>query len=120
MSSLGVLTEFGSVKDEGEFNGNTMASGGVATVPVEVVCPEEGVFDVIATLSKVNGNENNSSSNTAKANVAVFSKGFDRNLLLEEATGAWCGYCPAGMVMMENIKKTYPADRCIPHSCPSG
>ena len=42
MSSLGVLTEFGSVKDEGEFNGNTMASGGVATVPVEVVCPEEG------------------------------------------------------------------------------
>ncbi len=114
VSSLGVLTEFGSVKDEGEFNGNTMASGGVATVPVEVVCPEEGVFDVIATLSKVNGNENNSSSNTAKANVAVFSKGFDRNLLLEEATGAWCGYCPAGMVMMENIKKTYPADRCIP------
>ena len=43
---------------------------------------------------------------SAKVLTAIFS--------FEEATGAWCGYCPAGMVMMENIKKTYPADRCIP------
>ena len=30
------------------------------------------------------------------------------NLVVEEGTGAWCGYCVAGNVMMEELSKKYP------------
>lgn len=33
--------------------------------------------------------------------------GFARNVVLEEATGTWCGYCPAGIVMMDELSKQY-------------
>lgn len=34
--------------------------------------------------------------------------GYTRNLVVEEGTGTWCGYCPAGIVFMETLKKEYP------------
>lgn len=40
---------------------------------------------------------------------------FDRNILLEEATGAWCGYCPDAHLIVNEAKKTYGA-RVIPVS----
>ena len=40
---------------------------------------------------------------------------FDRNILLEEATGAWCGYCPDAHLIVSEAKKTYGA-RVIPVS----
>ena len=40
---------------------------------------------------------------------------FDRNILLEEATGAWCGYCPDAHLILNEAKKTY-GSRVIPVS----
>jgi hypothetical protein len=40
---------------------------------------------------------------------------FDRNILLEEATGAWCGYCPDAHLIVAEAKKTY-GSRVIPVS----
>lgn len=120
VKTLSMLTEFGATKDEAPFEGVTMKPGGISQVPVEVVCPEEGIFDVIAKVSKVNGNENKSANNTATGNVAVYDKGFDRNVLLEEGTGGWCGFCPAGIVMMDNLKENYPFERFIPIAIHNG
>ena len=31
-----------------------------------------------------------------------------RGVVVEEATGMWCGYCPKGIVAMETLEKKYP------------
>ena len=40
---------------------------------------------------------------------------FDRNILLEEGTGAWCGFCPDAHLILNQAKKTY-GSRVIPVS----
>jgi thiol-disulfide isomerase/thioredoxin len=35
-----------------------------------------------------------------------------KKVVIEEATGTWCGYCPRGMVYMKKMKEKYP-DRFI-------
>jgi hypothetical protein len=32
-----------------------------------------------------------------------------KRVLIEEATGTWCGWCVRGIVMMEDLHKTYPS-----------
>lgn len=37
-----------------------------------------------------------------------------RNMVIEEATGTWCGYCVSGIVILEEMKKKYPGQAiCI-------
>ncbi len=31
-----------------------------------------------------------------------------KNIVVEEATGMWCAYCPSGIVAMEELEKKYP------------
>ena len=33
---------------------------------------------------------------------------FPRRIVMEEATGTWCGWCPSGMMTIEQMKKKYP------------
>lgn len=33
---------------------------------------------------------------------------FPRRIVMEEATGTWCGWCPRGMVTIEQMSKKYP------------
>lgn len=33
---------------------------------------------------------------------------FPRKIVMEEATGTWCGWCPRGMVTIEQMSKKYP------------
>lgn len=44
----------------------------------------------------------------AKTTDPLYSEGFERNLVMEEGTATWCGFCVAGMVMLEYINDTYP------------
>ena len=64
------------------------------------------------TITKVNGDATNAFAAQATMNNDVTfldpADGFDRNLVIEEATGTWCGYCPAGIVMMEQLGEMYP------------
>lgn len=36
--------------------------------------------------------------------------GYKRNVVIEEGTGTWCGYCPIGIVAIENLKEKYGND----------
>lgn len=33
--------------------------------------------------------------------------GYQRNVVIEEGTGTWCGYCPMGIVAMQNLEEKY-------------
>lgn len=82
------------------------------TIP-DVVCNETGAqVPLSVKITKVNGVANTSDRNTETSTLLCFeaSKGFKRTHVIEEGTGTWCGYCPAGIVLMEYIRDTYPDD----------
>ncbi|MDE5876971.1 MAG: hypothetical protein K2H47_05685 [Muribaculaceae bacterium] len=45
------------------------------------------------------------SSGTCYTESAI---GYNRTFIIEEGSGAWCGFCPSGIVFMETIKDNYP------------
>ncbi len=61
-------------------------------------------------ITKVNGVPNVSTDKSSFSYLNCFkaSDGFKKVHLLEEGTGTWCQWCPAGIVMMENIKENFP------------
>ncbi len=42
--------------------------------------------------------------------INVTGKLVERKVVIEEATGLWCGYCPRGIVAMDYVSETYPDD----------
>ncbi|MDE6071762.1 MAG: hypothetical protein K2G53_04330 [Muribaculaceae bacterium] len=66
-------------------------------------------------ITKVNGQPNIAPENSRTAYINCFEKanGYKRVHLMEEGTGTWCQWCPAGIVMMENIAKLYPEDYAL-------
>lgn len=78
-----------------------------STLTIEDILFEtEGFANVKTEVSKVNGQPNDGAS--VSGLVTSYTDGFDRYLVLEEGTGTWCGWCPAGEVMVSYAKKTYP------------
>ncbi len=62
------------------------------------------------SISKVNGvDDEKSTDNDAQTVIGeAISQAFERNVVVEERTGTWCGWCPRGIVAMEYMKNTYP------------
>lgn len=62
----------------------------------------------------VNGNADtdpsNNTADTTKFNT--ISENYTKNVVIEEGTGTWCGWCPRGAVAMEYMYNNYP-DRFI-------
>ncbi len=67
-------------------------------------------FDVPVKMeiTKVNGKENTTpSSYTTTFMCFDKANGYPRNVLVEEATGTWCGWCPRGIVLLEALREKY-------------
>ena len=64
------------------------------------------------TVSKVNGEENESPEKEASTTLQVLpqGKGYKQNVVIEEFTGTWCGYCPVGIYTMESIRELTDLD----------
>ncbi len=62
---------------------------------------------VKATITKINGNDNTDANKGLETSISVVDpdKSFNRNVVIEEFTGIWCGYCPMGIVAMEYIRE---------------
>lgn len=87
-----------------------LASNGIATVKFEdLKFDKTGSPAVSSILTKANGAEvkDNFGAFVPTANVMVYDKGYDRSLVIEESTGTWCGWCPAGLVMIDYLKEHY-------------
>lgn len=90
--------------------GNSVMANGILK---DMVCNQTGAsVPLKVRISKVNGEPNigiNPSFETTFTCLRL-EDGFKRNILVEEGTGTWCGYCPAGIVFMEHIREMYPED----------
>lgn len=78
--------------------------------------PDINRVPVTVTITKVNGNPNKDKNNTISGGIQVLpaGKGYQRNVVIEEFTGTWCGYCPQGIVTMEALREKYTDGSVIP------
>lgn len=69
-----------------------------------------GMCPVTARITKINGEANSMSDATVSDQFYLLNEGagYTQNIVAEEGTGNWCGWCPAGIVMMEWLKEKYP------------
>lgn len=76
-------------------------------VTVSISSPEEmGDYTVRLTVTKINGKENALS----QASVSTFSnvmRTVTRRTVVEELTGTGCGWCPRGMIGMQQLREAY-------------
>ncbi len=70
--------------------------------------PGTGTYNVKAWVSATgDANNTNDTANTMLGGYAFLPK---KRLLMEEATGTWCGWCVRGSLYMDSVWKTYPND----------
>jgi len=68
-------------------------------------------FDFSVVVKNVNGvgdNDPADNSGTAAFNITGVEPKAGRKVVIEEATGSWCTWCPRGTVMMDYIADKYP------------
>jgi hypothetical protein len=83
----------------------TATGNGTAIIPTS---NDEGSFSLKLTLSKVNGSANEFTSKIEDAIPAyVYEHIPVHRPVMEEYTGAWCGYCPRGFAAMQYMNKHY-------------
>ncbi len=76
----------------------------------DAIIDYEGIdVPVTVSISKVNGvDDEKPADNEQKSTLLSSNTVFDRNVVVEEATGIACGYCPRGIVGMAYMKEKYP------------
>lgn len=63
---------------------------------------------VTLSVSKIDGQEDQIPTNsTVDVAIPVTANKYVRNIVCEEHTGAWCGWCPRGIVTFEKMKEKY-------------
>ena len=77
------------------------------TLPIELPSAAAlGTYPVKLTVTKVNGVENQAVATSASGTCTTVFKEFVQRVFVEEMTGTGCGWCPRGIVGMQNLAKT--------------
>ena len=90
-----------------------IAAGATATInhPVAISYATALEKTIAVTITNVNGNADpNPANNAATKMINTVSQILDKNVVIEEGTGTWCGWCPRGAVAMEYMTTNYPVD----------
>ena len=88
-----------------------IASGQTVAVPhptaVNYASAQEA--NITVTITSVNGGADaNAANNGGSALHNTVSAIVPKNVVFEEGTGTWCGWCPRGAVAMDYMTSTYP------------
>ncbi|MCX6270038.1 MAG: T9SS type A sorting domain-containing protein [Bacteroidetes bacterium] len=68
-----------------------------------------GEYSVKIWISEINGGaDNDSTNNELSADVQAVPFIPEHNLVIEEASGTWCGWCVRGIVYMDSIYNAHP------------
>lgn len=87
-----------------------VAYGAQGMAVVKTLCPTASVnLPVRARITKVNVADNIFGETWVQSSVLAVNEGegFQRNVLLEEGTGTWCGWCPLGYLALEEAAVDY-------------
>ena len=89
----------------------TITPGNTVTIdhPDVVTAAVAEEKNITVTISQVNGGADaDPSNNDGAANFNTVSSIVQKNVVIEEGTGTWCGWCPRGAVAMDYMAATYP------------
>ncbi len=79
------------------------------TFSVTVPAVSKGTHQLWVAVNTVNGTQDAYLANdTARVTLTVRDPSFRRNVVCEEYTGLWCGWCPRGLVGLELMKEAHP------------
>ena len=101
----------GKTSEEKTINTPSISLNGTRQVNLIVTTlPEEGEFTYTITITKVNGNPNTSKNPSASGTIATIAnlKTFPRNVLIEEFTTEYCGYCPEAAAGLHSFMTSNP------------
>lgn len=110
ITSFDVTYDYNGQTETQNITGVNMAS--LESIVVEFDDPislAPGQNDLVVTLSNINGGmDDNSDDNvsTMALNPVVPADG--KFVIIEEATGTWCPWCPRGAVMLDRMTNSYP------------
>lgn len=86
-----------------------LASGKCTIVSIPGISTDLSGNDIplAAEIIKVNGDDNQSAGKIMTAQLTSSAYLSRRPLIIEEATGIWCGYCVAGYAALEGMREKY-------------
>ena len=102
-----------TVTTEGKVSAEKHATCSVKGFGSDIVKLEFPADDVVGdyaktlTITKVNGEANTSSDNTAQGTLTTMSYQPTVVPVMEEFTGTWCDWCPRGMVGLKMVNENY-------------
>ena len=72
---------------------------------------QAGRYDSNFEIIEVNGAADRyPEDNKAMCQLVAMNESYTRKAVMEEITGTWCGWCPRGIVGIENLKRDFPND----------
>lgn len=80
------------------------------TIP-NIAPNQAGRYDSNFEIIEVNGaTDGYPEDNKAMCQLVAMNESYTRKAVMEEITGTWCGWCPRGIVGIENLKRDFPND----------
>ncbi len=111
VTSCTVTVSNGTTTVSQNLTGLTLAwLGNTAVTLTNPIPAASGSNNYTVTISNINGGtDENSTDNTASSlAISGVTLHADKAVLVEEATGTWCGWCVRGTVMMDYMTEMYP------------
>lgn len=81
-------------------------SRGLALFQIPIPADVEGTANIKFAIDRINDAEGKLIEGSYQ--ILSYNNGYERKVVFEDVTGNWCGWCPAGTVMLEYLKETYP------------
>lgn len=82
------------------------------THPIQTSYTDIASKNITLTITKVNGtDDSNPADNSVVVKTSIVSQFIPKKVVFEEGTGTWCGWCPRGMVALDQVNQEYPDDQ---------
>ncbi|MCZ2339696.1 MAG: Omp28-related outer membrane protein [Chitinophagales bacterium] len=103
------ITQDGEELDFYEIEGLDIAKGKSEIIYIPDVTLKGGINNITATLLKINGEDvdDEPCNNILSFVINAIDPTGSRTVLVEEATGTWCAWCPRGAVFMDRLSAQY-------------
>lgn len=92
----------------------SLASGKSSNLYVDLPIDglQTGVNKLLSVeVAEVNGSvDADADNNTAECTISVADNLYPRNVVVEEGTGTWCGWCVKGIVALKTLSQDHPDD----------
>ena len=106
-----IVTQNGSTSEEKTVSSLSIPFNGYEKVNFNFpAAASEGMNSYTLTITKINGNANTASVNSATGNIQTVTdlKTYPRTVLIEEFTGESCGNCPRAVGNLASTMTSYP------------